>query len=135
MRIFPIRPCVTDNSGITTYRLTALGSEIEHPAYTPVGVWSQHTYLYRYVCCGMVQFTFTIAAISVGVWQLLSRSRSRHEFDAAADWEGFTWNSVTPELPLLRVSRDRNDTDSNSTCVTRVIGVRAQVSDAISVPV
>ena len=31
-------PCVTDNSGITTYGLTALGREMSTPAYTPVGV-------------------------------------------------------------------------------------------------
>jgi len=30
-------PRVTDNSGITTYGLMALGDE--HPAQTPVGVW------------------------------------------------------------------------------------------------
>ena len=32
-------PCVTDNSGSWPYGLMALGTEMEHPAYTPVGVW------------------------------------------------------------------------------------------------
>ena len=32
-------PCVTDNSGITTYGLTGLRKGDEHPAYTPVAVW------------------------------------------------------------------------------------------------
>jgi len=36
-------PCVTDLSGLSTYRLKDLRKGDEHPAYAPVGVW--HFYL------------------------------------------------------------------------------------------
>jgi len=38
-------PCVTDNSGLSTYGLNGLCEGDEHPAYTTSGVWPSFTYM------------------------------------------------------------------------------------------
>jgi len=37
-------PCVTDNSGLSTYGLNGLCKGDKHPAYTPLGVWYSFTF-------------------------------------------------------------------------------------------
>jgi len=58
-------PCVTDNSGLSTYGLNGLCQGDEHPAYAPSGVWSSFTK------CGTTGFDVTWRE-----WQIFLITRS-----------------------------------------------------------